>query len=177
MTARRAIALTMLALCLALLVRPLFRVPPGELAAASPADGATLTAPPDAVVLTFRSSPRAGTTHVAVVDGDGRPVSAGPPRTQTTQVQLPVSIDAPGWYRVAYHTDLSDGSRATGSVTFAVGAPEGDLPPQAATPAEDGGHAGHGGPPDPLTMAALAANVVVLLVIAVKLVRTRRSGW
>ncbi|SCL66437.1 copper resistance protein CopC [Micromonospora chersina] len=179
---RRVPAALVLLIGAVVLLRPLFRVPEDPVVTATPARGAVLAAAPPAVELAFGSRPRRGDAHVTVTAAAGQRVDRGVATIQGTGVRETLPPLDEGWYVVAYHVTLTDGSEPSGAYAFAVGRPAGPPPPvdaDAAAPAEAEGHAGHAGPPDPLTLAVLAANAVVLVVLGARLVwwrRRRRSG-
>ena len=165
-------AIVALPLSMVLLFRPHLREPEERLMAATPARGAVLATAPQAVELTFASRPRRGTAHLAVATAKGERVDEGKTAIEGNRIraQLPPLTD--GWYLVAYHVALADGTESRGRYAFGVGQPAGP-PPVTSRPA---GHTGHG-PPDPVTSALLAANVVLLVVLSARLawLRRRRS--
>ncbi|MGW4292505.1 copper resistance CopC family protein [Micromonospora chersina] len=179
---RRVPAALVLLIGAVVLLRPLFRAPDDPVVTATPARGAVLAAAPPAVELAFGSRPRRGDAHVTVTAAAGQRVDRGVTTIQGTGVRETLPPLGEGWYVVAYHVTLADGSEPSGAYAFAVGRPAGPPPPVdagAAAPAEAEGHAGHAGPPDPLTLAVLAANAVVLVVLGARLAwwrRRRRSG-
>jgi methionine-rich copper-binding protein CopC len=154
-------------LVLSIMVRP----GPAGLRSAAPGDGERVASAPAQVQLTFSAAPAADTSHVTVVDAAGGSVAAGPPRFTGDAMVLPVDIDRPGTFRVAYHADLGSGVQATGTTSFAVGAGGPVLPaadPNA--PAHDHGEA------DPLTLGVIAVNAVVVLGLLGLAWRRRRQA-
>ncbi|MEU4481922.1 copper resistance CopC family protein [Micromonospora sp. NPDC023966] len=174
---RRVPAVLVLLIGAVVLLRPLFRAPEDPVVAATPARGAVLATAPPAVELAFGSRPRRGDAHVTVTAAAGQRVDRGATTVQGTGVRETLPPLGEGWYVVAYHVTLADGSEPSGAYAFAVGRPAGPPPPVdagAAAPAAAEGHAGHAGPPDPLTLVALGANAVVLVVLGARLAWWRR---
>jgi copper transport protein len=173
---RRAPAALILLAALALLLRPLFRPPEEIRLRASPAPGAVVVAAPTAVELDFGSPADAAASHVTVSHAGGEAVSTGVPATTGDGVRASLPPIGDGWYVVTYHLSLAGGAQPAGSYAFAVGSPDGPQPPTVALDGPSGDpHAGHSGPVDPLTGAVLAANVVLLVVLGVRLARRRRT--
>lgn len=105
----------------------------------SPADGATLDAPPVAVVLTFTADILPIAPAVLVRDAagtvvlDAEPTVAGPVAT----APLPADL-APGAYDVSWRVVSQDGHPIQGAFTFTVAGSPGPAPPEpaATTPAD-----------------------------------------
>lgn len=137
---------------------------PAALAAASPADQATVGVPPDAVTLTFTDT--VVQAHMSVSGG----VTQGAVSVDGPTVTQPVSIDGPGRYVVVYHVVTRPDTAFSGTLTFTVGSGSAEpAPPPAAA-------AHHGGRIDGLTAAVLVVNVLVVLVLGIKFVRRRHHG-
>jgi methionine-rich copper-binding protein CopC len=93
---------------------------PVRLRSAAPANGASLTAPPDRIRLHFTSRPDPAQVHVTVVDAaQERRDLGGPTVTGDTVVQR-VGIDAGGGYLVGYHVVFGNGRQASGLIGFTV---------------------------------------------------------
>ncbi|MFI2710748.1 copper resistance protein CopC [Micromonospora sp. NPDC018662] len=170
---RRVPAALVLLVGLVLLLRPLFRVPDQPVVVARPGNGAVLAAAPAEVALAFPTRPLRDDAHVTVTTPAGQRVDRAPAVVDGDRVRAPLPPLADGWYVVAYHVTLADGAEPSDAYAFAVGRPVGP-PPRVGTGAVADPHAGHSGPPDPLTTVALAANVVVLVVLGFRLWRHRR---
>lgn len=112
-----------------------------ELASSNPADGATLSAAPARVVLTFTEAPVALGAQV-VVTGPAGAVSAGAPRLDgLTVVQDVQPSAAAGRYTVEWRLTANDGHPVSGTLGFtataaaAGGAPSAEAPGASSTPA------------------------------------------
>lgn len=92
-----------------------------ELISSSPADGATLSSPPQRVTLTFGEDLLASGDELVARDAQGTAVALGDSRVDGAQLSAawPQAADA-GTYRVAYRAVASDGHPLEGSVTFTV---------------------------------------------------------
>jgi methionine-rich copper-binding protein CopC len=149
----------------ALIVSLAGRPSDAALSSATPAQGISLVAPPTAVTLTFTVP--VSEAHITVT---GARVEA-PAVIDDGTVTQPVTATAAGNHVVEYHVVLRAGGELSGALSFAVGngaaAPE--PPPQ---PAATGGH-DHGSL-DPITGTVLAANLVVLLLLAYLFLRRPR---
>ena len=116
-------------------------------ASSSPAAGATLGSPPDAVTLTFSETPDLRLASVKVLDTGGtdragRPIEAiaDPPAS----IRVPVELDGDGVYTVSWRVVSSvDGHISAGSFVFGVGQPPPTAPPDTA----GGGTSQSGSPP------------------------------
>ena len=105
-----------------------------------PADGATVSRTPGAVVLTFNEPAVALGTQVVVTGPDG-PASTGAPQLVDASVRQPLVPGAPaGTYTVTWRVTSSDGHPITGTLTFtADAAGSGEyLGPAEPPPAVDG---------------------------------------
>jgi methionine-rich copper-binding protein CopC len=172
----RAAAAIILLAVLALLLRPLFRPPEEIRLSASPGPGAVLVAAPAAVDLHFGGRADAAAAHVTVHRLGGAVVDTGVTVATSDGVSASLPPVGAGWYVVTYHVPLANGAQPAGSYAFAVGRPDGPQPPTVALGgASVDPHTGHRGPVDPLTGAVLAANVVLLIGLGVRLARRRRT--
>lgn len=89
-----------------------------ELKSSSPADGATLAAPPAQVVLTFEEAPVALGAQV-VVTGPSGSVSSGTPRLDGDDVIQDVQPQAPaGRYTIEWRVTSDDGHPVSGTLAF-----------------------------------------------------------
>lgn len=94
-----------------------------ELTGSSPADGAVLPAPPDAVELTFSNVPAAIGSEVRVLDEDGTDWAEGNVRIlDNTATQQLRSGAAAGSYTVQWRVVSSDAHPIEGTFTFTVAA-------------------------------------------------------
>ncbi|MFE2408590.1 copper resistance protein CopC [Kitasatospora sp. NPDC059408] len=140
---------------------------PFRLTAATPADGATVDAPPAEVVLAFSDELRTKSVFVRVTAADGTAVDSGNPRPDGQRVVTPVTISRPGAYVVTYRLALTTGKETSGVTGFSVGAP-------ATGPQGDTGTAsGHSHDIDGVWNAALLVVDAVLLPAAVLLMIRR----
>lgn len=107
------------------------------LRATTPAAGATLGSPPDAITLTFSETPDVRLTSVKVLDTAGTDHVSGPVQAvaePVATVRTPVSLPGDGVYTVSWRAVSSvDSHISAGSFVFGVGQP----PPS--TPAESPG--------------------------------------
>lgn len=95
-----------------------------ELESAVPADGATLTAAPKGITLTFSDAVTQLGTAVVVTDPGAERVDTGKPRVDgvtVTQALEPLTV--PGLYSVAFRVVSSDGHPITGTLTFTLALP------------------------------------------------------
>ncbi|MER7458835.1 copper resistance CopC family protein [Micromonospora sp. NPDC126480] len=182
-------AVAVLAVSVPLLALAVDRAPV-RLVSVAPADGAHLRDPPENLSLTFTAPPDADGTHVAVYGAAGA-VSGGVARVDGSTLTLPLDVPGAGRYRAGYHVVFGDGRELTGLVTFTVGGsgagrsvalPSGPaVPPSAAGPAAvgpgGGGSGGHAhGAVDPITLAVLGVDAVVLAIVLMAFVRRRHGS-
>lgn len=93
------------------------------LVASNPADGATLKASPEVVVLTYSEGVRPVPSGIRVFDAEGREVeSSVSVRDTALHVDVPDQLDE-GTYVVVWRVVSVDAHPSAGSVTFSVGAP------------------------------------------------------
>ena len=155
---------------------------PVRLASSAPAVGELLAAPPEAVSLTFTGRIDPGDTHVSVATAGGARVTVGASRVDDRTVTQPVAIGDGGAYLVAYHAAFGGGQEVSGILRFRVagaGAAAASPGPNSTTRTEPGEprEAADGGHPhgrvDPLTIAVISVDVLVVLT-ALVLMRMRR---
>ncbi|MGN9910231.1 copper resistance CopC family protein [Phytohabitans sp. LJ34] len=164
---RRASALLVLTLGVAVFGLPPAGAAQGGLTASTPAAQAALAAAPAAVELTFSAVPAAADSHVAVVDESGAKVDTGElALVAAGTLRRPVSIGAAGDYTVAYHVEFEGGGEAKGILRFSVGTgappPASDRAVEVATAAVSDTH-GHG--VDPIGATLLVIDGLVVLVV------------
>jgi methionine-rich copper-binding protein CopC len=91
---------------------------------ASPAAGSTAAQPPKEVSLWFTEALEAKFSTIEVLDGQGRPVQAGPASLapdNTAQLRVPLKTLPPGTYKVIWRVLSVDTHRTQGDFTFRVG--------------------------------------------------------
>lgn len=104
----------------------------------SPADGATLDAPPVAVVLTFTADILPIAPAVLVRDAAGAVVLDAEPSVAGPVATAPLPADlAPGAYDVSWRVVSQDGHPIQGAFTFTVAGSPGPAPPEPATTPAD----------------------------------------
>ncbi|MGH3680546.1 MAG: copper resistance CopC family protein [Natronosporangium sp.] len=91
-----------------------------ELIATTPEDGAVLQTAPAAVELEFTEQVDERFARVAVTDRSGKVIASAPPRVAGTKVIQPLSLPAPGRYRVGFRVVSTDGHPVEDSITFTV---------------------------------------------------------
>ena len=106
------------------------------LANSDPADDATVTTPPVAIMLTFNEDINPAFASVAVSSADGRNWSSGSPRVEGPRLTSAVGPDRPGngVYTVGYRVVSADGHPVTGSYKFTITGVSEEPPPNS-TPA------------------------------------------
>lgn len=112
------------------------------LTGSTPADGATVEAPPASVDLTFTEPPLALGTEVQVTGPDGASVADGPVTLSGTTVSQPLVADLPaGVYAVVWRVTSADGHPISGELSFTAtagtGAPAGATDDPGAEPTSD----------------------------------------
>jgi methionine-rich copper-binding protein CopC len=111
-----------------------------ELAASDPADGSTVTEPPDEVVLTFEGEVGEGSSF-GVIGPDGEAAGQGELDLEVADrntLRGEVTVTEPGAYRVVWSVVGEDEHPVEGEVTFTYD-PEGEVPaPNTALPAGTG---------------------------------------
>ena len=157
------------------------------LSSTSPAADTTVTAPIDAVELTFSGSVQL--REVTVTGPDGASAAAGPGAASGGVVSAPVALTMPGTHTVTYAVTADDGHQLEGTFTFGYAPPAPATPspadvttptataaPVTGEPSEAGvesAAADDGGLPSWVAPALVAG--VVLLVLALLLVRRSRA--
>ena len=95
------------------------------LASSTPADGATLDAPPTTVELTFNEELLPDTVEIAVTTEDAGLISGTTFNTAGPTVTIDWSTELPGdTYKVAYRVVSNDGHPITGAISFSYPAGE-----------------------------------------------------
>jgi methionine-rich copper-binding protein CopC len=148
---------------------------PTRLAATVPADGATLTTAPGEVRLTFTGLVDPSVYHVEVATTGGVRVTDGAARLTGQTLVVPVRIEHPGMYLVGYHLVLGGGRELSGTSRFVVTSTGTGVPPPAAVPAPaPDSAAAHQHGVDPVSLAVLGADgVLIAFLLAVLLRRPR----
>ena len=173
------------------------------LAGTTPAAGATVTEPVDAVRLTFTEPVSPGLAQVVVSGPDGAEVTSGEAQVAEQVVTQPLqALPVAGSYRVAYRVVAADGHPITGQLQFVAdqAATAAAVPPAPAPPVADDAAAvaapspppaqeprdpvarsartdGDSGWPVPLVVAVAVAAGAALLVGALQVRRaTRRQS-
>jgi putative copper export protein/methionine-rich copper-binding protein CopC len=110
-----------------------------SLVRAQPPPGARLAAPPAEIRLWFSEPVEIRYAGVQVLDGDGRPVTAGRPRSlpgEPTALSVPAGITEPGAYTVAWRAlSRVEGHTTRGTFAFVVGTEAEGPGPAPAAPA------------------------------------------
>jgi copper resistance protein C len=94
-----------------------------ELVGSTPADGATVTAAPQEVVLEFDQPVQAPFSQVAVLDTADGHHEHGDPLIDGGTITQRMDDLVPGAYRISYRIGSADGHPITGTVTFTVATP------------------------------------------------------
>ncbi len=92
------------------------------LSSSDPAEDATVTAPPAAIVLTFNEHISPQFANVVLSSADGRNWISGSPQVQGQRLTAAVGPDRPGngVYTVGYRVVSADGHPVTGSYSFII---------------------------------------------------------
>jgi methionine-rich copper-binding protein CopC len=110
------------------------------LATSSPADGATLTAAPTSVELTFDEPLLEDTETVSINDIDGNVVASQQVKPTGTTVSVPWPADlTTGTFQVAYRVVSGDGHPVMGAITFTIAPAEVSSPSTAPSAAPSTG--------------------------------------
>ncbi|MGW5746980.1 copper resistance CopC family protein [Amycolatopsis sp. NPDC003861] len=105
------------------------------LASSSPAEGASLTAAPTEIKLTFDEPVGAEAGAVSVTGDDGRVWTVGKPTVKDKDVTVPVQPSGPaGRYTITYKVSSDDGDAVTGKVAFTLTAAAAPTTTSAAAP-------------------------------------------
>jgi copper resistance protein C len=119
----RTVAVTVLA-GLALLLGTGTASAHARLESTDPADGASLSSPPERVSLTFSDPMTADFNTITVVGPDSAHYETGPITAQDTTVSIGVRPLGPaGRYEIGYRVISEDGHPVTGSVAFTLTSP------------------------------------------------------
>jgi methionine-rich copper-binding protein CopC len=157
-----------------------------ELTSSDPADGSTVTAPVDAVVLTFSGSVLV--REVTVVGPESADVTADSPSAAGAVVSQPVRLTDAGLHTLTYAVTSSDGHVVEGTLSFtyappspttaattpATTAPAGTSAPAPATPSEAAAESPTSSSAGLLGWA-LAAGAALVVALAVALLVRRRA--
>jgi copper resistance protein C len=140
------------------------------LVSSKPGDGATVTAAPSHVELTFDENILRPST-VIVTASDGKRIEAGPTQILNATVTQPLGVvSIAGWYTVVYRVVSADGHPISGQLSFMY-APRGGTWAAARSPApprssgSQSAHSGHGThlvALGILVAAALTASLIAL---------------
>ena len=87
---------------------------------AVPGAGATLSAPPNRIVLTFAEKLEPTFSGVTVTDSSGHGVEAGPVWIGGNAMAVPLRRFSAGTYRVTWHAVSVDTHRTEGAYSFTV---------------------------------------------------------
>jgi methionine-rich copper-binding protein CopC len=143
----RALAAGALVLTVALLAAPAASAHE-VLVGSDPPDGASLSATPSRVTLTFDNPVQAGFTTMTVVGPDGGRWEQGPVVEQSERISVGVHRLGPaGRYRVGYRIVSSDGHPVSGEVAFTLTAAQGGTPDPASAGPASAAAAPAGAPP------------------------------
>jgi methionine-rich copper-binding protein CopC len=105
-----------------------------ELKSSSPADGASLAAPPRKIELTFEEPVTLQPDPISVTGPDGAKWTVGTPAVVDAVITAPVTPSGPaGAYTLTYKVVSDDGDKVTAAVHFTLTAPV--APSSAAAPA------------------------------------------
>jgi copper resistance protein C len=94
-----------------------------ELVGSTPADGATVAAAPQEVVLEFDQPVQAPFSQVAVLDTADGHHEQGDPLIDGVTITQRLDDLVPGTYRISYRLGSADGHPITGTLTFTVASP------------------------------------------------------
>lgn len=150
---------------------------PARLSSMDPADGATVRTAPTAVSATFTEELAPYDYHLAVAREGGVTVVTGAVQRDGATLTVPVELTGDGTYLVAYHARLADGTEVSAVTRFGLGVPAAPIAGDpAATAASGHQHISD----DPMNMALLVLDAVLLIALAYALLwrlarRHRRS--
>lgn len=134
-TTTRGLALLLLTVWVGLGVAVLPASAHSRLLSSSPADGATVPASPDEIVLTFNEDINPQFVTVQVTDGEGGDVVQGDASVAGPKVTVPVGEPvAAGSYKITYRVVSADSHPITGSTAFTVAGDPQASPSAPATP-------------------------------------------
>lgn len=168
------LALRTLVLCAVMLLAfPLPAAAHNVLIGSDPADGATLSAAPTTLTLTFDQPVVNLEPAVALIGPDGRRYEQGPPEVAGSTVSTSLAPLGPaGQYTVGFRVVSADGHPVTGEVRFTLspeaagtgtGAPAPDAPGAGAASANAGGLSGWLWAAVAVAALMVAAAAVVIL--------------
>jgi methionine-rich copper-binding protein CopC len=140
-----------------------------------PADGATVTAAPSRVTLTFDED-MAEPAVVLVTGPDGQRAAVGPARVSGAVVSVGVDLPSPGRYTVAFRAVSADGHPVTDQTSFAFqpgGVASAGSP--AAKPGSVGGASASGATSESAWLV-VGTGVALAALVGVGLVRALRAN-
>jgi methionine-rich copper-binding protein CopC len=133
------------------------------------------TAGSDDVELTFTAKPSAELSHASVRDAAGTTVSSGTPRAgRGDTLLLHVLAAAPGVFTVSYHAAFADGRETSGEARFTADGRVADALSEAALSDAAAPSDAHEHGVDPVSGLLLGADVLVLVVVGLLLLRRPR---
>jgi methionine-rich copper-binding protein CopC len=155
-----------------------------ELTSSSPAEGASLAAPPRKIELTFAEPVTLQPDPISVTGPDGAKWTVGTPAVVDAVITAPVTPSGPaGAYTLTYKVVSDDGDKVTAAVHFTLTAP---VPSSSAAPTSSAGAAAATQSPAPKPDPAseigksvpawvwILVAVVVVVAAAVVALRLRR---
>ncbi len=161
-----------------------------ELTSSSPADGATLAAPPRKIELTFEEPVTLQPDPISVTGPDGAKWSVSTPTVTDAVITAAVNPAGPaGAYTLTYKVVSDDGDKVTAAIHFTLTAPASPpttsssaaaatssaAVPTSATPsAAASGDSGGGGVPAWVWILIAVVVVVAAVVVALRLRRARQ---
>lgn len=143
---------------------------PARVSTMDPADGATVRTAPNAVTVTFTEKLAPYDYHLTVAREGGVTVTTGAVQRDGATLTVPVELTE-GTYLVAYHVRLADGAEASAMTRFGVGVP---AAPVAGDPAATAASGHQHVSDDPMNIALLMLDAVLLIALAYALLR--RAG-
>lgn len=127
------------------------------------------------VELTFTAKPSAELSHASVRDAAGTTVSSGTPRAgRGDTLLLHVRAAAPGVFTVSYHAAFADGRETSGEARFTADGRVADALSEAALSDAAAPSDAHEHGVDPVSGLLLGADVLVLVVVGLLLLRRPR---
>jgi methionine-rich copper-binding protein CopC len=146
---------------------------------AVPANGATLTASPSQIVLTYDEPVQASTLQMAVTASSGATVSQDKPSVVGTVVTQPLPPDLPNdTYTLAYRLVSVDGHPVSNAITFTVKNPASSASPvPSPSPSPTSSHSGSSSTKrDPARLVGgLTVFVIAVAIVALNRRRVRRA--
>lgn len=156
-----------------------------QLVSTDPADGATISAPPSTVTLTFDEALLADTETISINDENGNVVASqqATPDGTTVSVPWPAELTA-GTFQVAYRVVSGDGHPVTGAFTFTIGGDVVAAASSAAVPSASSAataqatpvaeESGTSGVAVALVVLGAVAILVMIVIVAITMLRRRR---